>query len=385
MTSGSKFVLRVPLDASQVADFTPSRPVKVLAWNKKGHNQQCLATLNSQGKGAASFDFELPPESLCVALGPENAAPADLQHLQTISVNVPASTRNAATEVALPAIQISSYHWWWWQHWRQTYRITGRVIGPRGLPVIGASVSAFDVDAWWWWTAQEQVGRATTDADGSFAIDFTRCCGWWPWWWWVTRDWQVNAALVDQITGFVRQYPGLRLLAAATAAPSLDVFQPLLASAPRPMPPALSASVFQGGQTIANTAVDPVALESLRERLTEILPRNFPLPVWPWSAWSPWEDCGANVIFKVTETCNGQTTTLVNETVSDARWDIPSSLDVKLTAREERFCDRTSWTLVDYLFPPYRSHIKGGSNSDYPGAIIAPPESCRMGELRPGV
>ncbi|MGB9032220.1 MAG: carboxypeptidase-like regulatory domain-containing protein [Acidobacteriaceae bacterium] len=352
MSSATKFVLRVPLDASRVPDFQPDRSVSVLAWHKQGVPQQRLAAFNPQGKGSASFEFQQPPESLRVALGPETATPADLQRLQTISVAVPSSTWQTGSEVSLPAIQISSYHWWWWQHWRQNFKVTGRVLSARGIPIIGATVSAFDIDAWWWWTAQEQVGRATTDAEGCFVIDFARGCGWWPWWWWVTRDWQANSALVDQITAFVRQYPRFAALGAPTPAPSLDVFQALLASSPRPMPARFSSSVFQSGQTIATTAIDPASLEGLRERLIEILPKKFPLPIWPWSAWSPWEDCGANVLFKVTETCADQTTVLLNETISEARWDIPSSLDVTLTARDGSFRERApGWTLVDYLFP----------------------------------
>jgi hypothetical protein len=371
MSSTSKFVLRVPLDASRVPDFQAHRSVSVLAWHKQGVPQQRLATFDPQGKSSASFEFQQPPESLRVALGPETATPADLQRLQTISVAVPSSTWQAASEVSLPAIQISSYHWWWWQHWRQSFRLTGQVRSARGIPIAGATVSAFDIDAWWWWTAQEQVGRATTDDDGWFAIDFTRGCGWWPWWWWVTREWQANPALVDQITAFIRQYPRLAALAPATPMPTLDVFHSLLASGPRPMPSKFSASLVQPGQSVANTAIDPASLESLRERLVEILPRNFPLPVWPWSAWSPWEDCGANVIFKVTDTCAGETRVLLNETVSEARWDIPSSLDVTLTAREGRFRERAlGWTLVDYLFPANRSSLWGGRAGN---EIAAPP------------
>jgi hypothetical protein len=362
MSSANKFVLRVPLDASRVPDFLPDRSVSVLAWYKQGVPQQRIAAFNPQGKGSASFEFQRPPESLRVALGPETATPADLQRLQTISVTVPSSTWQTGAEVSLPAIRISSYHWWWWQHWRQNFKLTGRVLSARGVPIIGATVSAFDIDAWWWWTAQEQVGRATTDADGCFAIDFTRGCGWWPWWWWVTREWQANPVLVDQITAFVRHYPRLAALGPATPAPSLDVFHSLLASSPRPMPSRFSASLFQSGQTIANSAIDPAALESLRERLIEILPKNFTLPIWPWAAWSPWEDCGANALFKVTETCADETTVLLNETISEARWDIPSSLDVTLTAREGRFRERAlGWTLVDYLFPVNRSHMWGGN------------------------
>jgi hypothetical protein len=191
------------------------------------------------------------------------------------------------------------------------------------------------------------AGRRS-DEDGSFAIEFRRASGWSPWWWWATRDWQANAELVGRITAFVGQYPKFGALVGPTAQPSMEVFQPLLASSSRPMPAKLSP--VRPGQG-SGSAIDPAALEGLRERLAEILPRNFPLPVWPWAQWAPWEDCGANLIFKVTDTCGDETTVLLNESVSEARWDIPSTLDVTLTTREARFREkRLGWTLVDYLF-----------------------------------
>ncbi|HEX4038825.1 MAG TPA: carboxypeptidase-like regulatory domain-containing protein [Acidobacteriaceae bacterium] len=360
-------MLRVPVDASQVPDFTPDRRVSVLAWSRQGCAHQRVATFNRKGTAIASFAFESEPESLRVALGPETATPADLRHLQTISVPVSSSLWRTAADVEIPAIQVSTWDWWWWQHWRQNFRVTGRVVDAHGRPLAGAAVSAFDVDAWWWWTAQEQVGTAVTGVDGSFLIEFTRCCGWWPWWWWTTRDWQVDPQLVEKITSFVRQYPGLRLLAAAAnPVPSLEVFQPILASTNRPMPSALAATLFQAGKTI-----DPVSLENVRDRLVEILPRRFPLPVWPWSEWSPWEDCGANLTFRVTESRGDQTSILVNETATEARWDIPACLDVKLTAREDKLC-RTSvdWTLVDYLFPRRLSTPAGERWGERSGEIL---------------
>jgi hypothetical protein len=261
---------------------------------------------------------------------------------------LPSSAWQASAEVELPSIQVSAWDWWWWQHWRRTFRVTGRVVDAYGHPIAGAAVSAIDIDAWWWWTAHEGVGSALTASDGSFFIEFSRTCGWWPWWWWATRDWQVDATLVETITSFVRQYPGLGLLAAAdNSAPSLAVFQPLLQSGARPLPPMLAATLSQ-----AINSIDPAALERVRERLVEILPRRFPLPVWPWSEWAPWEDCGANLLFQVTRERGDQTALLLNEGIDRARWDIPTSLDVKLTAHEP-ICCRTSaeWALVDYLFP----------------------------------
>jgi len=381
MLAGSKFVLRVPIDASRVPDFTPDRRVNVLVWNRLGSAQQQLATFNRTGHGVASFEFEHDPEALRVALGPETATPTDLQHLHTVFSTVPSASWRTTRQVELPAMQVSTWDWWWWQHWRQNFRVTGRVVNAQGRPVAGANVQAFDVDAWWWWTAQEQVGKAVTDRDGSFLIEFARCCGWWPWWWWATREWQVDAALVERITSFVQQYPGLGLLAAAAdSAPSLEIFQPFLASTSRPLSSTLRTSLSLSAKTI-----DPASIEQIRERLLEILPRRFPLPVWPWSDWSPWEDCGANLIFRVTETNGPQTSILVHETAADARWDIPASLDVKLTAREA--IQRRSgvpWTLVDYLFPQHLPGSMVEKKDERTVGILPRVRGGRSGGSQPG-
>src|SRR4029077_6829962 len=125
---------------------------------------------NAEGKGTVTFGFHKAPGSLQVALGPETASASDLQHLQTISVNVPASSWRNAKQVKVPAVAISSYYWWWWWRWCQNFKITGRVFCANANPVVGATVCAIDVDYWWWWTSQEQVGCVTTDATGSFEI-----------------------------------------------------------------------------------------------------------------------------------------------------------------------------------------------------------------------
>jgi hypothetical protein len=339
----------------------------VLAWSKQGVTQQRLVRFGEERTGTAVFELEeQPQEPLRLAVGPESATPFELQRLQTLAVSVPASSWKGKSEALLKPIQISAYHWWWWQHWRQSFKVSGRVVSSGGVPVVGVTVSAFDIDAWWWWTAQERVGEATTDDDGGFALEFTRASGWWPWWWWATRTWQANAEMVGRITAFVGQYPQYGALAAPTAEPSLEVFESLLAASPRPM-----LTLAQPGQGTGLGAIEPAALESLRERLVEILPRNFPLPVWPWVRWAPWEDCGANLIFKVTDRCGDETTTLLNETASETRWEIPARLDVTLTTREARFGEkRPGWTLVDHLFPAGHSAALNGRASEGTGAVL---------------
>jgi hypothetical protein len=346
MNAAKQFLLRVPIDVSQVADFTPGRRISVLAWNREGFQKQQLVAFEQKGTVTVTFELDRTPGSLQIALGPRDATAFELRHLQTASAALPASAWDAASEVELPAIVVTAWDWWWWQNWRQTFYVTGRVVDSYGYPIAGAAVSAFDVDAWWWWNAKEYVGSALTESDGSFVMGFTRGCGWSPQWWWSAHDWQVDAGLVEQITGFVRQYTGLSLMAPSSL-PTFEVFQSLLTWGSRPLSSASAAALSQAGE-----AIDTTALKLMRQQLLKILPRQFSLPVWPWSERSPWDDCGANLIFRVTATEADRTVVLVNEGVLDTRWDIPRSLDVKLTAQETPLgAANGDWTLVDYLFP----------------------------------
>lgn len=367
MVAGSSFVLHVPIDVSQVPDFEPNRQISVLAWSQ-GYQQQRLVTFQHKGTVTVTFELERAPDSLQVALGPWDATPFELRHLQAGSIEVPLSAWRGSAEVRLPAIRVTAWDWWSWQHWRQTFCVRGRVLDAQGYPIAGAAVSAFDVDAWWWWSAREHVGSAFTAGDGSFLIEFTRSCGWQPAWWWASRDWKIDAPMMERITSFVRQNHELASQSVPLhSAPSLTIFHSLLTPKACPSPDTLAAIPCRAGNTIR-----PAALEQIRERLAEVLPRQFPLPVWPWSQWSPWEDCGANLIFRVTEKQGGKTAVLVDEGVVDARWDIPASLDLKLIAREANCCGTSAdWTLVDLLFPiagdSQQRDRSGGTLSTTPG------------------
>jgi hypothetical protein len=330
-----KFKLEVPLNASQVKGFKPDRAVKAIAYGSKGAAAEQVVKLDASGKGTASFTFGENPGSLKVALGPEKASAADLQHMQTISVTVPSSAWRDTAGVKLEPIIITPYYWDWWWRWCTDYTVTGRLLCADGTPVVGASVCAIDVDSWWWWTSEEQVGCATTAADGSFVIDFSRCCGWWPWWWWETREWLLDPYLFERISSAVKGDPKIKRLPRATPKPSLDVFNQILsasATGPRAL---LTANLPV--QT-ADIAINPSELEPLRTKLSAILPREFPLPIWPWYPWAPWWDCSANLIFRATQNCNGATNTIVNETFADIHWNIASNFNINLTANDQACC-----------------------------------------------
>src|SRR5580693_3003087 len=113
MADGKEFVLEVPVDASQVSDFKPNHPVKVVAYARRGEAQQCVVNLNAEGKATASFKFSAAPGPVKIALGPESVSAGELTNLQTISVDVPASSWDKASQVKLPSVVISSYYWRW--------------------------------------------------------------------------------------------------------------------------------------------------------------------------------------------------------------------------------------------------------------------------------
>ena len=338
MAEGKEFVLEVPVDATQVSEFKPDQRVKVVAYTRQGEAQESVLNFNAEGKATASFIFSAAPGPVKIALGPGTVSAGELTNLQTISVEVPASSWAKARQLKLPSVVISSYYWRWWLHWCRSFKVTGRLICVDGSPVIGATVSAYDVDAWWWWFSEELVGTAVTDSSGSFEMDFTRCCGWWPWYWWNLRDWQVDPYLVKEIAAIVKQNPRIGRLPRAIPTPSLNVFQPLLAASAKTTRSGVLANVARPAANLADAAVDPNALNGLREQLADLLPREFPLPIWPWYPWYPWQECGANLIFKATQVCSGQTNTIVAETIADTRWDIANDLSVTLTANDQACC-----------------------------------------------
>lgn len=335
-----KFTVEVPLDASGIKDFKPERPVKVVAYDRHGKSVSSTeARLDAKGQGHATLSFDENPGALRVALGPAKASDVELKGLQTIGVNVPSTRWREGNTVTLSPVVITAHYWWWWWRWCREFTVTGRLICADGQPVVGATVCAYDVDSWWWWTSQEQVGCSTTDANGAFSMTFTRCCGWWPWWWWLTREWLLDPVLVDHISNFLKEDFKFARLPRPTPKPSMEVFQQLLQTASSGSRGRLGAAAAPQGSPLALTSeIDANALDGVRKRLLEVLPRNFPIRIWPWYPWFPWWDCDADIIFKATQLCGGQLQTIVSETIFDTRWDIPNNLNVTLTANDQACC-----------------------------------------------
>src|ERR1019366_10225904 len=281
MADKGKFRLEVPMDASGIKDFKPERPVKVVAYDRNGKAvSSAEAALDGKGKGQATLTFEENPGGLQVVLGPATASNEELRGLQTISVNVPSTRWSEGNAVQLSSIVITPYYWWWWWRWCREYTISGKLVCANGQPVAGATVCAYDVDWWWWWSSQEQVACATTGADGVFSMTFTRCCGWWPWWWWLTREWVLDPIRGDRISTFLKEDGKFGRLLQATPKPSLEVFQQLLQTSSSG---ARGSSLAPKGSAVAlRSEIDAGTLDSLRNRLLSVLPRDFPIHIWPW-------------------------------------------------------------------------------------------------------
>ena len=326
-----QYRLIVPLDASSIEDFKPDQRVKVAVQDRTGALHSQLVELDAAGHGRATFTFAAHPGTVLVILGPHNASDQDLTRLQTITVNVPARQWGERPELTLSAIRIAPYYWYWWFVWCREFTIRGVVVCANGQPVPGATVCAYDVDWWWWWSSTHLIKCATTDASGAFEIKFTWCCGWWPWWWWEQRFWRLEPSLVERIVPVLGRDSELARLVQPTPQPSLAALRQLLGA---------DAALIGNAPTI-----DPAALPGLRSRLLARLPAAAGLErlrIWPWWPWWPWWDCAPDVIFRVTQNCAattaGGSTVILDETIWDTRWDIPTTLNVTLVAGDNACC-----------------------------------------------
>lgn len=323
---GDDFALVVPVDATGVVDEEGPQALKVAV--VRGETVLTSEVVRVQpGKTAeVTFRFDAPQGEVRVLVGPQDAADEDIVGVQTVSAAVSARAWRESGDLRLGPLPIPSFYWFWWRRWCRTFTIRGRVVCPDGDPVPGATVCASDVDWWWWWGSTQQVGCATTDVNGAFEITFGWCCGWWPWWWWRLRRWHLEPALVNLVTDGLP--PDVAAdLGTPTARPAPELFEGLLAP----------DGILQGEPA---ETIDPGALEPLRAQLLERFPLlpSQPLRIWPWRPWRPWWDCTPDIIFRVTQECQGEEEVIVDEGYLDTRWDIPTALEVTLVASDSACC-----------------------------------------------
>jgi len=347
-----RFKLEIPLDASEIEGFDPAQPVKVVISARDGSLESQTVKLSEKGKGTATFTFDEKPGSLRVVIGPDDASEEELMGMQTLRLDVSSRQWLAEPQLKLPATKIPPYYWFWWLRWCRTFTIRGRVLCPDGSPVPGAEVCAYDVDSWWWWSSHQQVGCDTTDGTGAFEIKFRWCCGWWPRWWWRHRIWHLEPILAERILPLLRREPKLRRFPIPDPRPDLKIFEDLLEqleggiAPPEPLPAMRNMVKMEAMDDISfadqemkirqKHEISAVALDDLRVRLEKQLtatPELKRLRLWPWWPWRPWWDCTPDIIFQVKQNCYGAEIVIVDEGVGDTRWNIPTNLNVTLTAK----------------------------------------------------
>jgi hypothetical protein len=324
--------LIIPIDASQVPESDRKQQrVRVAIRDQKGIKSQVVAV--EQGKAEIKLDVD-PKQNLSIAIGPESASDEDIFHLQTLTATVSPSHWVAGQPLTIAPLVLTPIWWKLWLTWCREFVINGRVVCSDGNPAPGAEVTAYDVDFFWWWSSIIQVGSpAITDAAGHFTIKFRWCCHWFPWWWWRLRHWRLDPILIERIQPILKLNPQFRA-PAMVPTPSLD-FGSLN---PQPLPP--RATKLPAALAVRNQ-VDPAVIPALRERLlTELpqVPELERLRIWPWWPWTPWFDCSPDVIFRVTQKCDSQIKTIVNESVFQTRWDIPTTYNVTLIANQQACC-----------------------------------------------
>lgn len=318
--------LVIPLDASQIPDGERKEQRVRVGALIRGKIVSEVVTLE-RGKAEVKLNVD-NKQPITVAVGPESASDEDLFHLETLTSTVTAAQWADRATLTLPPYVITPAWWRLWLRWCRIFTITGRVVCPDGTPVPGAEVRAYDVDFFWWWSSIAQVnGSAITDAAGHFTIKFKWCCGWWPWWWWRLKKWRVDPDLLGKIRPVVTLNPRIPI-PEPDPIPRWDIAtlnpQPL---PPKKLPPGIAMK----------TEIDPASLPVLRERLLAALP-HVPelerLRIWPWWPWTPWIDCAPDLIFRVTQVCNGTMKTIVNENVFQTHFNVSTNEDVTLVAKD---------------------------------------------------
>ena len=282
--------------------------------------------------------FQLQTASMVVDLAmPDSKKLANAKAAKEDVVNF-SLEKQIGSIVVEPAIYLC------WLFCCRTYTISGRVVCRNwhynpilhryilcDEPVPGAKVEAYDVDRFWWWYWRDIISSAVTDINGNFTIKFTWCClRWYPWF---TPNLSIDPDILSRIqTLFFNAqipfppHPG--------PDPDPALFQQLLGSAAS-LPGSLLRSATQS--EVSLPSVDPGASLS-SEALLAVLPPSPELEalhVWPW--WN-WSDCAPDVVFRVTQRCDGKTNVIYTETNAQTRWNISSPLQVTLLANKLACC-----------------------------------------------
>jgi hypothetical protein len=300
----------VPFEVSFAAPFLPGAkrpcPVRLLV----GPNIEFLAAL---GGDAVSMEIDLSP----AREGDKGAAKAAMASLERLVITNDIYAR--------------------WLILCRTYVLRGRVVcrqwrfNPQthrwefcDSPVPGATVEAYDVDHFLWWYRRDIIKSAVTDAAGNFVITFRWCC--WRWLPWLVPNWTIDPDLFAKLLAKFNE----RHITLPPVPPEPDpVFLQALAAAAAGTNAAAGAMVA----TRPSLLDAPASADALRRLLPDLDlgSRIFCPP-------NQIDDCSPDVVFRVTQPCDGRINVIYSETNAQTRWNIPTSLNVTLVANDLACC-----------------------------------------------
>ena len=361
------FELSVPLDLTEIADTARDDKLKVVARAADGTVTSSTVTIRGDAR-TAKLTFADHPGAVTVAVGPVAADDSQILDADTIGLHVPSRYWEDAAKVSLSPLKVGLWHWGWWKRWCRTITVTGRMVCPDGRPVPGATVTAYDIDSFFVWTSKQALGSQTTAADGTFTMTFTWCCGIYPWWWWFrVRPWVLDPRIAQRVHEAAGRLGDVRF-ETPTPQPSLAVFGPMLGRGDGD-----DARALRRG---ALAELEPKDLEAARERLLKTLPDHLgSLGIWPWVPWSPWRDCRPDLVFSATQDCGDGVTVVLDEDVSDTRWDVADDVSVTLVATSGACClpggGDDDCLVVDAVCNSPMHHVAGntGAPAGTPAAV----------------
>jgi hypothetical protein len=260
-------------------------------------------------------------------------------------------------------IVLSKYLFRRWIILCRTYTISGRVVKrvwkwdqieqmyvPCDEPVPGAKVEAYDVDCWWFWWKKDLVGSTVTNPDGTFEIKFKWCCLLWrPI---LKPAWVIDPDLLKHITEAAIQHVGpippealaspidferflgcTKEFIASASQISREALRPLVvaktSSCGEKVTPVIPLSRPKGIEFVKQQFIADAS--PIKDLITEIRPLFPHLKCWPF--WP--KDCSPDIVFTVTQECEGDVNIIYNEGPCQNRWNIPTNLDVTLLANEK--------------------------------------------------
>jgi hypothetical protein len=326
-----------------------------------------ISKLADVSKVPVTLEFEYPretPPGVYIMIGPSLSEKEFLgAEAKKIWVS-PRKFKDAVADLTKERILIPLYLFRRWLILCRTYTISGKVVKrvwrwdsatntwvSCDEPVPGAKVEAFDVDCWWCWWHKDLVGSAITNSDGTFEIKFRWCCLlWYPI---LRKRWIIDPDMLRHIAREFKpqigpippeamkspvdfeRFLGDKLQSDVGSIPQKDLMG--IGTSPgaekeirvtRPIDlDEMNMKTADFSLAEEKYTLGTYPIEDLISKIKPILPL---CPCWPW----PFKcrDCSPDIVFKVTQECEGAELIIRNEGVLQTRWNIPTSLNVTLFA-----------------------------------------------------